>query len=81
VRVNSVCPGIIDTLMQDLVLQRLAELRGKTVEDVARLRRAAVPLGRGATREECVALISFLLSDASNNLTGESLNQYGGMVM
>ena len=34
VRVNAICPGIVDTPMQDKVLERLAEIRGITVEDI-----------------------------------------------
>ncbi len=81
VRVNAICPGIIDTPMQDVVLSRLAELRGTTVETVAALRMGGVPLARGATPEECAGLVRFLLSDDSAYLTGQAINQDGGMVM
>jgi NAD(P)-dependent dehydrogenase (short-subunit alcohol dehydrogenase family) len=81
VRVNAICPGIVDTPMQDIVIQRLADLRGHTAEDVAAVRLDAVPLARGSTAEECAALVCFLLSDDAAYLTGQAINQDGGMVM
>jgi len=79
--VNAICPGIIDTPMQTQVLSRLAEIRGTTVEAVATLRMGAVPLARGATPDECAGLVRFLLSDDAAYLTGQAINQDGGMVM
>jgi NAD(P)-dependent dehydrogenase (short-subunit alcohol dehydrogenase family) len=80
VRVNAVCPGIMDTTMQDAVLERLALIRGTTVEAIVERRLAAVPLGRGAAPSECAGLIAFLLSDEAGYITGQAINQDGGMV-
>jgi NAD(P)-dependent dehydrogenase (short-subunit alcohol dehydrogenase family) len=80
VRVNAVCPGIMDTPMQDLVIAKLAEIRGVTPEHIADVRMATVPLGRGAHPDECAGLIAFLLSDEAAYMTGQAINQTGGMV-
>ena len=81
VRVNAVCPGIMDTPMQDLVMERLGEIRGTTAEAIGAGRMATVPLGRGAKPEECAGLIRFLLSDEAGYMTGQAVNQTGGLVM
>lgn len=81
VRVNAVCPGIIDTPMQDRVLEQVAPLRGMTVEELGEARLRTVPLGRVGTADECAGLIWFLLSDEAGYMTGQAINQTGGLVM
>jgi NAD(P)-dependent dehydrogenase (short-subunit alcohol dehydrogenase family) len=39
-----------------------------------------VPLGRGASPDECANLIWFLLSDQANYMTGQAINFTGGQV-
>ncbi len=80
IRVNAVCPGIVDTPMQDAVLAEVAPLRGLTAEQLSETRTAAVPLARGSSPEECAGLIWFLLSDEAAYMTGQSINFSGGLV-
>lgn len=81
VRVNAICPGIIDTPMQDKVLADVAAKRGLTVEELASARNKTVPLGRSASADECAGAIWFLLSDESAYMTGQAINFTGGLVM
>ncbi len=81
IRVNAILPGIIDTPMQDRVLEDVAPLRGLTAEELSVARLKAVPLGRTASAEECAGVIWFLLSDAAAYMTGQAINQTGGLVM
>ena len=74
-------PGIIDTPMQDKVLEQVAPLRGMTVEELSQARLKTVPLGRVGTPEETAALTWFLLSDDAGYMTGQAVNLTGGLVM
>jgi len=81
VRVNAVCPGIIDTPMQDAVLAKVAASRGIPVDELLEARNATVPLKRAASADECAATIWFLLSPESSYMTGQAINVTGGLVM
>jgi NAD(P)-dependent dehydrogenase (short-subunit alcohol dehydrogenase family) len=80
VRVNAICPGIVDTPMQDKVLDEVATVRGISREELAEARTRTVPLGRTSPAEECAGLIWFLLSEQSAYMTGQAINWTGGMV-
>ncbi len=80
VRVNAICPGIIDTPMQDRVLAAVAAERGLTGEELSEARNRTVPLGRAASADECAGAIWFLLSDEAGYMTGQAINYSGGLV-
>ena len=80
VRVNAVCPAIIDTPMQDKVLEQVAPIRGMTPEELTAARNASVPLGRPAAPEELAGLIWFLLAEKPGYMTGQAVNYGGGYV-
>ena len=80
VRVNAVCPGIIDTSMQDQILERVAPMRGMSVDELRQARQAAIPLGRSGEPEELAGYIWFLLSSDAGYITGQALNYGGGLV-
>ena len=80
VRVNAICPGIVDTPMQDTVLAGMAKLRGMDVAEMTAARNRTVPLGRAARPEECAGAIWFLLSDEAGYMTGQAVNFTGGLV-
>ncbi|MBF6606070.1 MAG: SDR family oxidoreductase [Chloroflexi bacterium] len=81
VRVNAICPGIIDTPMQEKVLEGISALRRITPEELDAARVKTVPLGRTGSADECAGLICFLLSDAASYMTGQAVNLTGGWVM
>jgi NAD(P)-dependent dehydrogenase (short-subunit alcohol dehydrogenase family) len=81
VRVNAICPGIVDTPMQEKVLAQIAPMRGMTVEEFTKVRNKSVPLGRSSSADECARVIWFLLSDAAGYMTGQAINYTGGLVM
>jgi 3-oxoacyl-[acyl-carrier protein] reductase len=67
IRVNTVCPGFIDT---DLWAERPGELKEKIL--------AETPLGRQGTPEEIAKAVWFLASDAASYITGSNLIIDGG---
>ena len=81
VRVNAILPGIIDTPMQDAVLEALGPLRGMSPDALHQQRMKAIPLGRPATPAECAGAIWWHLSDEAAYMTGQAINYTGGMVM
>jgi NAD(P)-dependent dehydrogenase (short-subunit alcohol dehydrogenase family) len=80
VRVNAICPGIVDTPMQDKVLDEVSVTRGMTREQLEEARTRMVPLARVSSAEECAGMVWFLLSDESAYMTGQAINWTGGMV-
>jgi NAD(P)-dependent dehydrogenase (short-subunit alcohol dehydrogenase family) len=75
VRVNAVCPWIIDTPMQDAVLAKVAAARGIPEAELVDARNATVPLKRAASADECAATIWFLLSPESSYITDQAIDE------
>lgn len=71
IRVNAVCPGLIETPMSAKfgTPERLEEVRNR------------LPLKRLGKPEEVASLVVFLLSDNSSYITGESIEIDGGELM
>ena len=79
-RVNAICPGIVETEMQEKFLAEVASHRDMTAAEFDALRKKGVPLQRGARAEECAGAIWFLLSDEAAYMTGQAINFTGGLV-
>jgi acetoin reductase-like protein len=82
IRVNAVCPGIVDTAMWDHIdevwgMQMLGLPRGEQ----RRRRLQAIPLGRLEQPEDVAKAIVFLCSDEADYITGQALNVCGGLEM
>ena len=72
IRVNAVCPGIIDTPM----------LAGATSDpDIVAAMEGAVPIGRMGRPEEVAEAILFLASDAASYMVGALLHADGGVTL
>jgi NAD(P)-dependent dehydrogenase (short-subunit alcohol dehydrogenase family) len=71
IRVNAVCPGIIDTFrMDDLG-------RGPEWQNFVKTR---IPLGYAGDGSECAEMVLFLVSDRGKWITGQAINVDGGTV-
>lgn len=68
IRVNSVCFGIVETEMTEVI--RSEKFRDRMLSNI--------PLGRFLKPENAVRTVAFLLSEASDYLTGQHLSVNGG---
>lgn len=86
VRVNSVCPGMVKTPLNESVwkswLDQQPPERQLSYDDWAadKISRV-VPLGRWQTPEHIAAMIVFLSSSRASEVTGQTINVDGGCVM
>ncbi len=78
VRVNAVCPGLIETPMVEAIRHERTQMFDTTPDAVQEHWRAIIPLGRLGTAAEVAELTAFLLSDAAAYVTGESVGATGG---
>ncbi len=86
VRVNTICPGMIQTALNRSVWQawnnQQPESLRRSYEDWAGEKvRSVAPLRRWQTCEDIAALAVFLASDRARNITGQTMNVDGGQVM
>ncbi|GAB5376795.1 MAG: SDR family oxidoreductase [Acuticoccus sp.] len=77
IRVNTVCPGLIDTELTERTDRELAAMDGVSVDKVVRRRRDAIPLGRSGTAGEVAAAVQHLVDGATFS-TGSQLVLDGG---
>jgi NAD(P)-dependent dehydrogenase (short-subunit alcohol dehydrogenase family) len=69
IRVNGVCPGVIDT-------SRLDDMgRGETWDHLVR---AFIPMGRAGTGDDVAYLVAFLCSDQGAWISGQNIHVDGG---
>lgn len=80
VRVNAVCPGVIETPMNDVVIADIAAIRGLTAQQVEQSRIDTIPLGFAAGAAEVADVIAFLLSADARYMTGQAINVTGGTI-
>jgi NAD(P)-dependent dehydrogenase (short-subunit alcohol dehydrogenase family) len=80
IRINAVCPGVVETPMQDVVDREFARVTGKLAAEIRAERVARIPMGRIEQPEEVAALVSFLVGSDSSYITGEAFNVSGGIL-
>lgn len=86
VRVNSVCPGMVRTPLNESVWQAWNDQQPQDERlsydewAMEKIRRV-IPLGRWQKPEDIASMIVFLCSDRTSEVTGQSINVDGGCVM
>jgi meso-butanediol dehydrogenase/(S,S)-butanediol dehydrogenase/diacetyl reductase len=78
IRVNTICPGWVDTPMIQPPLQAFSLLHGVTMQEAKRMLTRWSPLGRMSTPGEVANCITFLASPASSFVSGAILVVDGG---
>jgi NAD(P)-dependent dehydrogenase (short-subunit alcohol dehydrogenase family) len=81
INVNAICPGVTSTALSDANLRVRAEQEGLTFEEAARRRAEVIPLKRANDPGDIAAMVVFLASPGARNITGQSYNVDGGLVL
>jgi NAD(P)-dependent dehydrogenase (short-subunit alcohol dehydrogenase family) len=74
IRVNAICPGLIQTPMSD---RMIAEGQGDALKAMEKM----IPMGRVGRPEEIASSVLWLCSHAASYVTGQSISVDGGFVM
>ena len=81
VRVNSVCPGIVNTDMMEREYAWEEAMTGEAKESIQRRWMSGIPMGRFQEPVHVARVVLFLASDDASEMTGQAINVTGGMVM
>jgi NAD(P)-dependent dehydrogenase (short-subunit alcohol dehydrogenase family) len=81
IRVNAICPGVIQTDFTDWRFNLEADILDSTVEERQAEMLKTIPMGRLGTAEEVGDLVVFLASAQSAYITGQAINITGGQLM
>lgn len=81
VRVNAICPGVIQTDFTAWRFKLEAQILNSTVAEREAEMLKSIPLGRLGTTDEVADLVAFLASDQSSYITGQAINITGGQLM
>ncbi len=80
ITVNAYAPGIVLTPMWDQIDAELSKLNGKPLGQNLQENINSIALGRGETPEDVAGVVSFLASDNSNYVTGQTILVDGGIL-
>lgn len=81
INVNSVCPGVTRTALSNANLEVRAQQEGVSIEEMERRRAEVIPLKRANDPEDIAAMVVFLASAGARNITGQSFNVDGGLIL
>jgi len=81
IRVNAICPGVIQTDFTDWRFQLEADILNSTVAERQAEMLKTIPMGRLGTGDEVANLVAFLASEQSSYITGQAINITGGQLM
>ena len=80
IRVNSVCPGAVDSRMNAELIEMYAAEGGAEPSAVERTIIENTPLRRLSTPADVAGTVTYLLSDLARFVTGEAIAVTGGLV-
>ena len=80
INVNCVCPGIVHTRIWDKLLDDVRQAGGDP-EAYWQERISGIPLKRPQTEEDVARMFLYLSSDFADNMTGQSVNVTGGLIL
>lgn len=80
ITVNAYCPGIVGTAMWEQIDGRMAEIEGGKKGDALQSYSQMAALGRVQTPEDVARFVSYLVSEDSDFMTGQSVLIDGGLM-
>jgi len=81
VRINCVCPGIVNTDMMEREYEWEQAMTGEAKESIKTRWMSGIPMGRFQEPEHVAGVALFLASDDASEMTGQAINVTGGMIM
>jgi len=81
VRINCVCPGIVNTDMMEREYAWEQAMTGEPKESIKARWMSGIPMGRFQEPEHVARVALFLASDDASEMTGQAINVTGGMIM
>lgn len=81
INVNAICPGSTITAMSTTTMEQRAAEMGISVDELQAQRTSNIPIGRANEPEDIAAMAAFLASPGARNITGQTINVDGGLVM
>lgn len=81
INVNAICPGVTRTALSNANLAVAAQQQGVGIEEMERRRASIIPLQRANDPEDIAAMAVFLAGSGARNITGQSFNVDGGLIL
>lgn len=81
INVNAICPGVTATDLSITNMRQRAERTGVTIDEMRATRDARIPIGRANEPEDIADMARFLAGPGARNITGQSFNVDGGLIM
>lgn len=81
ITVNSICPGVTRTELAQTIMELQSEKEGRSLADIEAQAVKGIPIGRMNEPEDIAEMAVFLASSAARNITGQSINVDGGLIM
>jgi len=81
IRVNAICPGQVETDLENFKFGLEAQFFNTTIEDRRQKTCEDIPVGRIGSPAEVARLVAFLASKQSSYMTGQAINITGGQLM
>ncbi len=81
IRVNAICPGQVETDLENWRFGLEAQFFNTTIEDRRQKMCEEIPVGRIGSPAEVARLVAFLASNQSSYMTGQAINITGGQLM
>jgi NAD(P)-dependent dehydrogenase (short-subunit alcohol dehydrogenase family) len=81
VRVNCVCPGIVNTDMMEREYAWEEAMTGEPKASIQERWMSGIPMGRFQEPHHVAGVVLFLASEDASEMTGQAINVTGGMVM